>query len=175
MTYTRKRPHLMYIHECNNPWHQLACIIHYGFVMFTKFLSLPCFDWQIWTKIKTCTISRMVYHTSPHSLHKHLWLYRIPFMALHPSIIITIANGIPTTDRIRRTMMVTNMHLEAAEIVGCKHIVGKIWYMRNTTMCIHACVTVLLHNDCAMYPIIGLCVQLLYGGIAALKCAYNLY
>ena len=52
----------------------------------------------------------------------------IPFISLHSSIIITMANGIPTTDRIRRTMMVTNVHVKT---VGSKHIllyyVHEIW------------------------------------------------
>ena len=77
-------------------------------------------------------------------------------MALHLSIIITIANGIPTTDRIRRTMMVTNTHIETAEIVGCKHIVGKIIEQHNN---VHTCMCVSVTTQCAMYPIIGLCAE----------------
>ena len=46
----------------------------------------------------------------------------IPFIALHSSTSITMANGIPNTDRIRRTMMVTNLHVKAVE---SKHIIGR--------------------------------------------------
>lgn len=95
------------------------------------------------------------------------------FFLLHSSMSITMASGIPNTDGIRMTMMVTNLHVKT---VGNKHIIGR-WgsngvhrlFTHEQHNNVPTCMSLLshiMHPDNFRYW-----VELLYGGgIGTLKC-----
>ena len=89
------------------PDHYWAVQIHESFLLYGIYHSM------LWTTNanKFCRMVSCIHgHNSYVSSYNDvILLWNIP---LHSSAIITMANGIPNTDRIRRAMMVTNSHVK---------------------------------------------------------------